>query len=57
MAAAIQESLGMETALIPGKGGILEVTVDGAVVWTNRETRVKDAPHDVVIASIREKTA
>ncbi|MCC6403435.1 MAG: Rdx family protein [Fimbriimonadaceae bacterium] len=47
----------METELIPSKGGILEVTVNGSVVWTNRETRVKDAPHDVVIAAIREKTA
>lgn len=34
-----REEFGLEAELVPGKGGILEISCDGWVVWTNRDNR------------------
>ncbi len=36
-----------EVAIVPGSGGIFEVTLDGEVIATNRETKQMPDPADV----------
>ncbi|GIV01859.1 MAG: hypothetical protein D6724_02905 [Armatimonadetes bacterium] len=53
MAAALKEAFGVESELIPGSGGILEVKRGDTVVWTNRETGGLPDPQ-VVVEAMRQ---
>jgi len=46
--------VGIEPALVEGEGGILEISVDGRVVWTNDERRGYVPPPEEILPSVRE---
>ncbi|MBL8068772.1 MAG: hypothetical protein JNM28_10005 [Armatimonadetes bacterium] len=54
MAAMYREEFGLEAELVPGKGGILEISYDGWVVWTNRDNRGFKPSNEEAGSAMRE---
>ena len=48
MADAIKRELSLETKLIPGAGGVLDITLDGELVFSKHKTGYKPEPGEVV---------
>lgn len=53
LAAAFEEEFGVTSEFLPGGGGILEVVLDGNVVWTNRENRGYKPSNEEAISALR----
>ena len=53
LAVAFEKEFGVMSELVPGSGGILEVVLDGKVVWTNRENRGYKPSNEEAIAALR----
>lgn len=51
LAAAIQAKLGIDVKLIPGRGGIFDVVVDGRRIYCKQETD-RFPTHDEVLAKL-----
>ena len=47
MAAEIKERFGVEPKLVPGSGGVFEVTVDGNLVFSKKATKRFPEPGEV----------
>jgi selenoprotein W-related protein len=52
LAAALRESLGIESALIRGTDGVFDVAVDGAIVFSKHETG-RFPSHDEILRLVR----
>jgi len=55
LAATLSESFGIEAKLIKGSGGVFDVAVDDAVIYSKHETGRFPA-HDEIIKLIKRKT-
>ena len=56
MAAAVNETFGIESELIEGTNGVFDVVADGTMVFSKHETG-RFPNHDEVIAALRAQGA
>jgi predicted Rdx family selenoprotein len=57
LAEAIQKEFGAKSELIPGDGGVFDVKVDGALVYSKHQTGRHIRDNDEVLDLIRELQA
>lgn len=50
LAADLNQALGVESTLIPGSGGIFDVAIDGAVIYSKHQTGQYPDPDELISA-------